>query len=166
MKFEVLNLFKALSNRKRGVLIVAIWGLVLGLIVIKVYWVGYQEIEWLQYYRVPWGGYETPNPNILDLLLVLIAGIVVGILISNVKALFYGFIGSLLFAFMIGFTFVMFYMWAVLKVEHLFSWADFNWEWAVLIAIFNVGKIMFPQMIFLSLLGVVIGAFLRERIGY
>jgi hypothetical protein len=42
----------------------------------------------------------------------------------------------------------------------------FAWEWAVLFSIWNVGKIIFPQVILLSLLGVIAGAMLRELVGY
>jgi hypothetical protein len=166
LKFELPKITSAISGKKREAFIVVLWGMILGLIVIKVYWVGYQEIKWLQYYKVPYGWYETPSPNLLDLFLVLIASMIVGALISNTKVLFYGYIGGLVLAFLISFAYVMFYMWAVLQIKYVFSWANFNWEWGVLFALWNVGKIMFPQVIFLSLLGVVIGAFLHERIGY
>jgi len=166
MVSRLSNIAKVISLRKKETLIILLWGLILGLIVIEVYWVGYQEIRWLQYYRVPYGWYETPTPKLLDLLLVLIASIGFGALMSNTKVLFYGYIAGFLLAFFMSFVFVMYYMWAVLRLEVLFNWANFDWEWAVFFATLNVGKIMFPQVVFLSLLGVVVGCFLRGRFGY
>jgi hypothetical protein len=165
-KIDFPKIADSISRRKKEALIFVLWGMILGLIVIKVYWVGYQEIKWLQYYKVPYGWYETPSPNLLDLFLVLIASIIVGALISNTKVLFYGYIVGIVIAFFISFAYVMFYMWAVLQLKYFFSWAYFSWEWAVLFAVWNVSKIMFPQVILLSLLGVIAGAFLYERIGY
>jgi hypothetical protein len=139
-----------------------LWGLFLGVIVSKVYWVGYQEIRWLQVYSVPYGWYETPTPNLLDLFLVLLAGIAFGALMPSVNSLFYGFIIGLLFGFIVSCVFVLYYMWAVLRIESLFNLVNFNWEWAVFFAVLNVGKIIFPQMIFLSLLGVAVGCIMRD----
>jgi len=155
-----------LSRRRKQVFLILLWGIALGLIVIKVYWTGYQEIMWLKVYKVPYGWYETPNPVFLDLMLVLLVSVIVGTLISDAKFLFYGYIGGVFFAFVISFTYVMIYMWTELGLANLFTLGAFDWEWAVLFSIWNVGKIMFPQVILLSLLGVVAGTMLRELIGY
>lgn len=166
MALNLPSINKFFPFRKKEVLIILLWGLVLGIVVSEVYWVGYQEIKWLSYYKVPYGWYETPNPKIWDLFLVLFVSMIFGALVSDTKTLFYGYIAGLVLAFFISLIYVLFYMWSVLRLEHLFTVTDFNWEWAVLFALWNVGKIMFPQVIFLSLLGVVIGALVRERFGY
>ncbi len=155
-----------LSRRRKQVFLILLWGIVLGLIVIKVYWTGYQEIRWLKVYQVPYGWYETPNPVFLDLMLVLLVSTIVGILVSDAKFLFYGYAAGMFFAFVISFAYVMIYMWTELGLAGMFTFSAFDWEWAVLFSIWNVGKIMFPQVILLSLLGVIAGAMLRELIGY
>lgn len=156
-----LSLFK-----RRDFLLILVWGIVLGIIISEVYWVGYQEIRWLNVYKVPYGWYETPNPKPLDLAIVLLVSVIFGIFLSEVKVAIYGYLMGLFIAFLVGFTFVIFYMWRVLKLEYLFSWSDFNWEWAVFFALLNVGKILFPYITLLSLLGIVLGMILRERFGF
>lgn len=162
MGFRLSQIRKAISRGKSDFLKSLLWGLLLGVIVSEVYWVGYQEIRWLQVYSVPYGWYETPTPKLLDLFLVLLASVTFGALMSSVKSLFYGFIGGLLFAFTVSCAFVLYYMYAVLRIESLFNLANFNWEWAVFFAVLNVGKIIFPQIIFLSLLGVAVGCILSD----
>ncbi len=151
--------------KRRDFLVILLWGFVLGIIVSEVYWVGYQEIKWLKFYRVPYGWYETPNPKPLDLVLVLMVSAISGAIVSEVKVALYGYILGLIIAFLVSFTFVILYMLRVLQLEYLFTWSNFNWEWGVFFAIINVGKILFPYVILLSLLGVVLGIILRERLG-
>ena len=166
LTLNIPNISKSFPFRRKEALVILLWGVVLGIVVSEVYWVGYQTIPLLYYYKQAYGWYETPNPTIWDLLLVLVVSVFFGALISDTKALFYGYIVGMILAFLLSFIYVLFYMWNVLRLEYLFTFTDFNWEWAVLFAIWNVGKIMFPQVIFLSLLGVVFGALIRERFGY
>jgi hypothetical protein len=166
MASRLQGITRLLSRRKKQLSLVILWGIVLGLIVIKVYWTGYQEIKWLKAYRVPYGWYETPQPVFLDLVLVLLASLIVGLLISDAKFLFYGYIMGLLLTFMVSFVYVMIYMWTELGLADMFTLGAFDWEWAVLFSIWNVGKLMFPQVVLLSLLGVISGAMLREVVGY
>lgn len=155
-----------LSRKRKQVLLILLWSIMLGLIVVKVYWTGYQEIRWLKAQRVPYGWYETPNPVFMDLVLVSLVSLIVGTLIPDAKFLFYGYVVGMFFTFAISFVYVMIYMWTELGLADMFSFGAFDWEWAVLFATWNVGKIMFPQVILLSLLGVIAGAMLRELIGY
>ena len=166
MTFRLRGITSLLSRRRKQFFLIVLWGIVLGLIVVKVYWTGYQEIKWLKAYRVPYGWYETPQPVFLDLVLVLLVSLVVGVLISDAKFLFYGYIMGLLLTFIVSFTYVMIYMWTELGLVDMFTLGAFDWEWAVLFSIWNVGKIIFPQVILLSLLGVIAGAMLRELVGY
>ena len=155
-----------LSRKRKQVALILLWSIALGLIVIKVYWTGYQEIRWLRAQRVPYGWYETPNPVFSDLMLVLLASLAVGTLIPDAKFLFYGYIVGMVFSFAMSFAYVVVYMWTELGLADMFTFGAFDWEWAVLFATWNVGKIMFPQVILLSLLGVIAGAMLRELISY
>jgi len=155
-----------LPFKRREFMAILLWGVILGIIVSKVYWVGYQEIRWLYVYKVPYGWYETPNPKPLDLILVLAVSVIFGAVVSKVKTALYGYIGGLILAFLVGLIFVILYMWKVLQLEYLFTWSSFNWEWAIFFALINVGKIVFPYVFMLSLLGVIIGMILRERLGY
>jgi len=162
-----LNLLKkSFSWERKDFLVVLVWGVILGIVVCEVYWVGYQKIKWLSVYKVPYGWYETPNPELLDLMLVLFVSIIFGAFISSMKGVFYGYLIGMLLAFSVSFVFVIFYMWRVLQLEYLFTWSDFNWEWAVFFALLNVGKILFPYIILISLLGVIIGMLIRERLNY
>jgi hypothetical protein len=150
----------------RILLVTFLWGAFLGVMIIKVYWTGYQEITWLRYYSVPYGWYETPTPKIIDLFLVLFASLGAGFLFKDVKSLFYCYITAILISFVLSFMFVIWYMQNVLRVEYLFSWSSFNWEWGVFIAGLNVLKIFFPQVFFVSLLGTVLGILLRGLFFY
>jgi len=166
MAFRPQGITSLLSHRRKQFFLIVLWGIVLGLIVIKVYWTGYQEIRWLRVYKVPYGWHETPQPVFLDLVLVLLASLIVGSLISDAKFLFYGYIMGLLLTFVVSFAYVISYMWFELGLAESFSYFAFDWEWAVFYSILNVGKIIFPQVILLSLLGVIAGAMLRELVGY
>ena len=123
-----------LPFKRREFMAILLWGVILGIIVSKVYWVGYQEIRWLYVYKVPYGWYETPNPKPLDLILVLAVSVIFGAVVSKVKTALYGYIGGLILAFLVGLIFVILYMWKVLQLEYLFTWSSFNWEWAIFFA--------------------------------
>lgn len=166
MKTRVENFWRLITREKITLLAVALWTLTLSLVVIKIYLVAYLEtnplgINRLSYFQIPCTSYEGPSPRVLDVLIIAVASLVVGLVLSDVKEVVYGYIASVSLSLVVGVAFVSFYIWVVLDLGALFSLAPYDWEWVVFMAFWNVFRIMFPWLVAVSLLGVVAGSFLK-----
>lgn len=97
----------------------------------------------------------------MDLLIIAVAGLVVGLFVSDVKEMLYGYIAAMSTAFVVSAAYVIFYMWYVLDLESTFAAFAYGWEWAVFIAGSIVFALMFPWIVSACLISLTIGAFLR-----
>jgi len=163
---RIENFWRLITRKKTALLTVALWTLTLSLVIIKSYWLAYLEtnplgINRLSYYQIPYASYEGPSPRVLDLLIIAVASLVVGLVLSDVKEVVYGYIASVSLSLVVGVAFVSFYIWVVLDLGALLSLAPYEWEWVLFMAFWNVFRIMFPWLVAVSLLGVVAGSFLK-----
>jgi len=163
---KIKNLSMRISRKRNDILIVAIWTALLTLIVIKIYWLAYAGSERLSHYQIAYTIYEGPSPGYLDLIIAVVAGIIFGLLLSDVKEIIYGFVASFFSSFIIGVIYGMLYIWYVLDWGKIFGATPFDWEWALFFSVLNIGRIMFPLILGVSLLGVAVGAVLRTWVGW
>jgi len=115
------------------------------------------------YQKKPFFLLEWYSLGFVEYSLLFLCGIVCGFFFSDVKEAFYGFIFSMLLSFIIGIIFAFYYIWVELDFSSLFT-GPYEWEWAVYIAILNIFRMMFPAMVGLSLIGVVVGFFLKAAL--
>ncbi len=64
--------------------------------------------------------------------------------------------------FVVSVVYALFFIWYILGLGSLFGAAPYEWEWAVLFAIYGILPIMFPWIIALCLITVSVSAFVRE----
>lgn len=167
MEKRIENLWRLISRKKFTLIVMVLWTLTLSLVIIKIYWLAYLEtnplgINPLSYHRIPYVTYF--SPRVLDLLILLGASLIVGLVLSDVKEMLYSYAASISLSFAVGVAFGSYYIWVVLDLGPLFSLAPYDWEWALYIAFLNVFRIVFPWIIAFCLLGVITGAFLRTWI--
>jgi hypothetical protein len=162
MKKRMRSLFQRASRRRADILFVMLWSLVFSVIVIKIYLVAYIENLRLSYFQIPFASYGGPAPDILDMLIIAVISLIGGFVLRDVKEMLYGYVVAVSLSFIVGVTFVSFYIWSPLGWGELFSLGAYDWEWAVLMAIWGVFRIMFPLLVAVSLASVVIGAFTKE----
>jgi hypothetical protein len=151
-------------KKKGDVALVLLWTALVALIVIKVYWVGYTTSVRLSQSKTPFPTYDAPGPGLLDLVIVLLAGIPVGLSLSDVNEIVYGYFAGMALVFVVSVTYVALYIWYVLGWEQTFSMVAFDWEYAVFFGMEWVLRIMFPWVMGLCLIGLIVGAFLRTWI--
>jgi hypothetical protein len=154
-----------LKKKKGDIALVLLWTALIALIVIKIYWVGYTTIVGLYYYKELFPQYGGPTPGVLDLVIVLLAGIPVGLSLSDLNEMIYGYAAAMSLAFVISVTYVTLYIWYVLGWGEVFGMVAFDWEYAVFFAMEWVLRIMFPWVMGLCLVGLTVGAFLRTWMG-
>lgn len=163
----IKNVKRRLVRRRTDVAIVLLWTALIVLIVIKAYWIAYATSTRLSFFKPPVpGSSEGPRPDFLDLLIILIAGVLVGLFLSDVGEMLYGYIASMSLSFVAAVVYVAFYIWYALGWGVQFSATAFEWEWALFFAIQVVFTIMFPWIIGICLVGVTVGAFLKTWIGW
>jgi hypothetical protein len=153
-------------KKKGDIALVLLWTGLVALIVIKIYWVGYTTSVRLTYYKTPFPTYEGPAPEFLDLVIILLAGIPVGLSLSDLNEMIYGYVAAMSLSFIVSVVYVTLYIWYILGWGAVFGLVAFDWEYAVFFAMEWVFRIMFPWVIGLCLVGLTVGAFLRTWIGW
>ena len=161
MQARAQKFAREISRKKKSLLLVMGLTALVALILIKIFWVGYLEVPRLTNYNIIYTRYEAPAPQLVDVLILVVASLVFPFFISTVKDLVYGFIASLFLSFSIGVAYVFWYIWYFQGWGALFSTGPYDWEVPLFFAILNVFRIMFPTVLATCLIGVVIGFFVR-----
>jgi hypothetical protein len=138
-----------------------IWTAIVALVVIKAYWFTYASSIRLSYFKIVFPGYEGLRPGLLDMLIIAAAGVFVGLFLSDVKEMLYGYVTAMASAFIVSVVYVTLYIWYVLEFGSVFGAVAYDWEWAVYIALSVVFTLMFPWIIGVCLASLAFGAFLR-----
>jgi hypothetical protein len=160
-----MSLRERFSRRKADILFVTLWTLVFSLIIIKIYWIAYVENIRLSYFQIPFATYDGPGPDALDMLVIAVTSFIAGLVLHDVKEILIGYTAAVSLSFIAGVAFVSFYIWFPLGWGVVFSFGPFEWEWALVMAVWNVFRIMFPILVGVSLASVVVGAFAKEFVG-
>ena len=160
---KVRNL-KLLRRRKKDILVVVGWTFAISLIIIKAYWFFYLEKPRFFVSKDPYCFYDAPFFTVVDALLILFLSFLVGIVLTDVKAVVYGYFVSTCLSAFVTVAYVFCYIWFVLGLQETFSTTPFGWESVLLLAFFNVLRFIFPTSMALCLIGVVTGSFLTRLI--
>jgi len=161
-RFEELR--RTIIRKRNDIALVALWTLLVSFLVIRIHAVTYAESVRLQYYQIPLADYGAPMAGPLDLVIVAIAGLIVGFFLSDIKEMFYGYLTMGFLSFIIGVVYVTLYIWFTLGWGPFFSYSAFDWEYPLYMAIATVFRIMFPWLLGCCLVGLVIAAFVRTWI--
>ena len=146
---------------KKDILLVLIWTVILTLVIIRVHWILYQKSERLRHYRIAFSIYEVPHVGVLDIVVLLLSTILIVMVFSDIKPIFYGFLAAHISAFCLGLIYVFLFIWYGLDYRVLYSLSPYGWEYVMLMAIYNILFIMFPWLIAVGILGAIAGLILR-----
>lgn len=146
---------------KENILVVLGWTAAISLLIIKSFWLFYVHNLKFSTYQIPYRLAEGPSFNFVDQVLIIGISILVGMILTDAKTLVWTHITSISLSFLAAVTYIFFYIWFVLGWGEVFSLVPFGWEDVLFLAIINALRFIFPWGIFLSLLGVVTGSFLR-----
>ncbi|RLI40957.1 hypothetical protein DRO69_12200 [Candidatus Bathyarchaeota archaeon] len=152
------------KQKRNDILILVLWSVLIAFMVVKTYWTAYQTANRLVYFKPAHPSYDLSNVNAVDLLIIAIASFIVGISLSDAKTLFYGYIFSLLLAFILCVIYISLYVWYVLDYGPLFSLMPYGWEWAFFIATSIVFALMFPWIFCICLVSLAVSSLLRSWI--
>jgi len=156
---------KKVSKNKVNIALVLIWAFLLAFLVIKAYWLSYNTSNRLIHDRPLVPTYDLRGLDFWDLFVIFFSGVVMGLFLSDVKAMFYGYVAALFLSYAFSVTYITLYIWYVLDFGSLFSLFAYDWELAVYAALAVAFTIVVPWMICFCLVGLVVGAFLRTWIG-
>jgi hypothetical protein len=157
------GLVRRIIRKKRDLALVAFWTALISLIIIRVYLFAYSADPYLAYIKPPYPFTGSLSPDLTDMLIIGAAGIVVGLFLSDVQEMIYGYVATISLSFITGVIFVSFYIWYELGWGT--SWSSgYNWEWAPFLATEVVFALMVPWVIISALLSLIIGAFLKDWI--
>jgi hypothetical protein len=152
--------------KKGDLTVLLLWAALISVIVITIYWIGYTTSIRLSQTKTPFPTYGAPGPGPLDLVIVALSGIPVGLSLSDVDKIVYGYFATMILVFIASVTYVTLYIWYTLGWGKVFGMVAFDWEYAVLFAMEWVLRIMLPWIMGLCLLGLIIGAFLKTWVGW
>lgn len=150
-----------IKERKKDIAVIVGWVIVIMLIIVKTHEFFYLENSEFSTYKIPYLHYKGPTFTELDKLLLVISSFVVGMILTDVKSVVYGYFASVILSFFAGTIYVFLYIWFVLGLGAAFSLIPFGWEWVLLLAFMNVFRSLFPMGILLCLIGESIGSFVR-----
>jgi hypothetical protein len=132
-------------------------GVILGWSALVVALLLYNFHSFHQYNRFTTVAYGSPTFTDLDRLALLVMGFVVGVLLSDVKKLTYGYFASMAFAFAVSVVIVFAYIWYVFQLGLFFQGVAYGWEVLLLTALVKVAAFMVPIGAVFSLMGVLTG---------
>ena len=138
----------------RNLLVAAGWAMAIVLITLNVLYLRNDPSR----YAAPW---EIAF-NDLDLLLLLCTSVIAGMFLTDLDTVFWGYAGSLAFAFAALLIFSFLFSWFVLGSEEVFSQYDFGWEWVLWWGFGRIIRVMFPVPIMLCFFGGFVGCILGD----
>lgn len=100
----------------------------------------------------------------VDLLLALIMSILAGIMIVDLKVIFYGYFGSMISSFTLAVLFSFLLDWFVAGMQGVLSNVPFGWEFVIYEAMRRMFRIFFPTALFFCFLGVFFGGYVGETV--
>jgi len=152
------------SIKRMNLLIILAWIAIVSLVVIKTHWITYTKTPRIIYYKVAFTIYEGPTLSVVDFLIIIFAGFVVGLAMSDIRTLFYGYLLSMLCVFMIGVIYVAIFIWYVFSWGELFGAISYGWEWVILLGMLETFRIIFPWVVGVCLISLAIGFFAKSWI--
>ncbi len=161
--WKLSNIYTTLRRRKRDVILIFGWALAIGLVIIFKYWFFY--FKYPMYYDPtkydPFFQYGGPSLEPLDMLLLVIVSVIAGMCLSDLESTIIGALAAMILSFLVAFVYSLLFIWTALRFGPILARYTYGWEYAVLWAGVNIGRIMFPLAIVLCLLGGITGAILR-----
>jgi hypothetical protein len=154
------NFLKKVVENKFNIAVVVLCSFVVSCLVIKVYWIAYTKPR-LQHEKPLRPTYDLSNFELVDLLILIIVGIIVGVSITDVKKMLYGYIGAMLLAYTISAAFFFYHTWFLKGFQIGLSPVPYGWEWALFAAILDAFVLMVPWVVCLFLIGMIMGVFIR-----
>jgi len=149
-----------LTTRRKDILIIACWTVVMALVLIRAYISLYTDIPRFRVYHPLFSEYGGPSLDVLGWLILIGTCMLVSMTLSDVKPLVSGAIASLSLSFIITVAYVSLYSWFVLGWKEAFSLNPYDWEIVVYFAIITIFR-MLPWVLCICMVSLVAGLLLR-----
>lgn len=146
---------------KKTILVTLGWSALISLLAIKSYWLFYTQNVAFYQLRIIYRYGQGPGFTLIDAALIMGLSFLIGGFFADAKTLIWTYVASICLAFLAIVAYIFSYIWFVLDYGTPLSLIAFGWEEIFLLAIMNTLRFIFPWGIFLSLVGLVVGSFLR-----
>jgi hypothetical protein len=150
-----------LKQRRKFVIVFLVWAFVIALIMIRAHYSLYLRSPKFFAYKIAYCVYEVPSFEVTDMVLLFVAGLVVGIIVCEVKPLIYGFAASVSVAFIIAVAYAALFIWFILGYQEFFALIPFNLEWVIYLGMISMLWLWFPFVIGISAIGMLVGVFIN-----
>jgi hypothetical protein len=150
-----------ITSNRQDIAVVAGWAVANALVTIKTYWFFYLESEMARAQKFAYSSYKAPLLGELDWLVLFCAGLIATLILADIRKVLFGYMISIPISFFTVISFFSYFIWYALGLGQFLSRIRFGWEWAVLLAIYNLAR-MVPHLIFFSVLGIVLGSILKS----
>jgi len=146
---------------KKTILVILGWSALISLLAIKSYWLFYIQNVGFYYSKITYRYGQGPGFTFIDAALIMGLSFLIGGFFADAKTLVWTYVVSICLAFLAIVAYIFSYIWFVLDYGTPLSLVAFGWEEIFLLAIMNALRFIFPWGMFLSLVGLVVGSFLR-----
>ena len=159
------NIFRKMLKMEKP-LMVLIWVVVISAILINAYLSIYFENIRFRRYKLIFSIYENPTLNPLDILSLLFASLIVGLVLSDLKTLFISYILSTIISLTLSILVCFCFIWYSLNLEGVLSAVPYGWEWGLYAVILNTFRLSFPLVYVVTLVGAMFGILIRNYLFY
>jgi len=159
--FILKKILKRATENKFNIAVVILCSFIMSCLVIKVYWTAYNTRPRLKNEKPLRPTYDLGSFEFFDLLIVILAGIFLGVSITDVKKIFFGYVGAMFLAYSISVAFLFYHTWFLKGFQFGLGSLPYGWEWALFAAMLDAFVLMVPWTVCLCLVGVIVGAFAR-----
>jgi len=148
--------------QKKDLLIISIWIAIMALIMIKAHYILHSTNLVYKNEQAAFIEYQPPSLEIADVFILVAVSIIVVILLSDVESLILGYFASIAIAFTIAIIYATVFIWFTLGYAAELSQIPFGWEAAIYMAFVSMIWVMFPYVFGITVIGAVLGVFLRQ----
>ena len=149
--------------QKKNILIILGWSALISFLAIKSFWLFYLQNVKFYNLRITFRYGEGPGFTEIDAILIIAMSFLVSMLYADAKKLVWTYVTSIALSFVAIATYIFYYMWYVLDYASPLCLTPFGWEEILLLAIMNALRFMFPWGVFISLIGLITGSFLKSH---
>lgn len=157
-----MKLLASVKSQKRDLLILSIWIAIMALIMIKAHYILHSTNPRFVHEREAFIDYQPPSLETADVFILAAVSIIVVMLLTDVKSLIFGYFASIGIAFTVSIIYATIYIWYILDYQSTLSLVPFGWEAALYMAFVSMIWVMFPYVLGITILGAVLGVFLRQ----
>lgn len=155
MRNKLKNICEFIKIKKKNILGLCAWTLIIALVLIKTYYFFFSRTGVIPR---PFSTVYGPMLGTLDMAVLLAASTVIALILADAKSIVYSYLLSIFLSSLIAMAYDAYYIWSMWG--YLFQTVPYGWELACYWATMNVFRTMFPFGVSVCLLGAIVGGML------